>query len=124
MLKVVNNKIMINRGNIGTLSVSALDDNKLPYTFKVGDVIRFKIMKENDCNNVIKQKDITVSSESTEIDIDLVAADTTIGPIINDSVNYWYEVKLNPDTAPQTIIGFDDEGPKIFELYPEGKTIE
>lgn len=35
-------------------------------------------------------------------------------------MDYWYEVELNPETEAQTIIGYDEDGPKIFRLYPEG----
>lgn len=30
---------------------------------------------------------------------------------------YWYEIQLNKE---QTILGFDDKGPKMFILFPEG----
>lgn len=41
--------------------------------------------------------------------------------MVNKPTDFWYEVELNPDTAPQTIIGYDKEtGAKIFRLYPEG----
>ena len=52
--------------------------------------------------------------------ISLNKEDTTIGDIINTPIDYWYEVQLNPETNPQTIIGYDENGAKIFRLYPEG----
>lgn len=119
MIKIVNNKILINRGDIGTLCISATDDNGSDHVFKVGDILRFRIMKNGDCDAVIKQKDVIVELESTEVNIFLESELTKIGDVISTPVNYWYEVELNPDTAPQTIVGYDDKGAKILTLYPE-----
>lgn len=124
MLKVSKNKILINRGDIGVLSVSAQNEDGSEYTFKVGDIVRFRIIKVNDHSTIILQKDTTVNTEATEVDIELLSSDTTIGELIDAPVNYWYEIELNPDTAPQTIIGYDEKGPKILVLYPEGGNIE
>ena len=54
------------------------------------------------------------------VTISLSSTDTRIGEIINKPVDYWYEIELNPDTTPQTIIGYDADGPKILKLFPEG----
>ena len=124
MLKVDKNKILINRGDIGTLGVSVENDDGTNYIFKVGDVVRFTIMDSNNCSVVHKQIDVVVEEETTEVDINLESEHTTIGDIINNPVNYWYEVELNPDTAPQTIIGYDKNGAKILTLYPEGGNLE
>lgn len=120
MLKVTNNKIMINRGDIAVLTVTAQNKDGSNYVFKVNDVVRFKVMKANDPSTIFIQKDVVVKNEKMEVDIELKSDDTTIGDLINAPVNYWYEVELNPDTAPQTIIGYDDSGAKLFALYPEG----
>lgn len=120
MLKVINNKIMINRGDIGVLSVTAQNKNGSDYIFKQGDIVRLNVMGVNNCDEIVLQKDVEVEVESHEVDIRLYSENTKIGDIINNPKNYWYEVELNPDTAPQTIIGYDDKGPKLFILYPEG----
>lgn len=124
MLKVTKNKIMINRGDVGTISVTAQNDDGSAYVFKPGDKIRFRIMKNGDYNTVLKYKDVSVEVETTSVDIVLTPKDTKIGDIINNPVNYAYEVELNPDTAPQTIIGHDDSGPKVLVLYPEGGDVK
>lgn len=120
MLKVINNKIMINRGDIGVLSVTAQNKDGSDYVFKQGDIVRLTVMGVNNCDEIALQKDVEVEIESKEVDIRLYSENTKIGDIINNPKNYWYEVELNPDTAPQTIIGYDDKGPKLFILYPEG----
>jgi len=119
-MRVIDNKILINRGDADVLTVDATDDNDKPYTFQVNDVVRLTVMEANDCENVVLQKDTKVTEESTEVDIELTSENTRIGEVISNPVNYWYEVKLNPDTTKKTIIGYDDKGPKIWQLFPEG----
>ena len=79
-----------------------------------------KVFTKKNCNDVVLQKIITVEEPCTAIDIVLTSEDTKIGDIINKPVDYWYEIELNPDTNPQTILAYDDDGAKIFTLYPEG----
>ena len=121
MLKIVGTEIRMTRGDTGVLSVSALNDDNTDYTFKVGDIVRFKVFKAKDCGCVELQKDVEVKTEGTTVDIELTGTDTTIGEIISKPTTYWYEVELNPETNRQTIIGYDDvTGAKLFTIYPEG----
>ena len=69
----------------------------IDYKFKVGDIVKFKLYNAN------------ASSEETKI-----------GKMRNTAVEFWYEIELNNN---QTILGYDDEGPKRFILYPEGMDI-
>ena len=112
--------IHITRGDIGLLEITAKNEDGSDYTFKVDDVIRLGIFEKKKFNSIKKQKDITVQEETTTVQISLNKEDTSIGDIINTPVDYWYEVQLNPETNPQTIIGYDENGAKIFRLYPEG----
>lgn len=116
--------IYLTRGDIANIAVSAKTDDEQQYTFKVGDVVRFKVFKRRDCTEVVLTKDVTVEAEATEVTIYLNKNDTKIGDIINKPTNYWYEVELNPDTVPQTIIGYDDDGEKVLRLFPEGSDLE
>ena len=123
MFKIDSNtkQIMITRGDIGTITVSALNDDETDYEFQVGDIIRFGVFTKKNMNDIKLQKDVEVITATTEVDINLSSEDTTIGDIINKPVDYWYEIQLNPDTEPQTLIGYDDEeGARLFTLYPEG----
>ena len=36
----------------------------------------------------------------------------------NDRDEYWYELKIGPTN---TVLGYDEQGAKIFYLYPTGK---
>ena len=121
MFKINKDKsIYLTRGDIANITVSANTSDGELYTFQKGDVVRFKVFKRRDCGCVEIQKDTVVEVEATEVDIYLSKDDTKIGDVISKPTNYWYEVELNPDTAPQTIIGYDEEGEKLFVLYPEG----
>lgn len=112
--------IHITRGDIGLLEITAKNEDGSDYIFKVNDVIRLGIFEKKKFDSIKKQKDITIQEETTTVKISLNKEDTTIGDIINTPVDYWYEIQLNPETNPQTIIGYDEYGAKIFRLYPEG----
>jgi hypothetical protein len=58
-----------------------------------------------------------------EVEIFLGEEDTKIGEVISKPKDYWYEVELNPFDHPQTIIGYDEDGAKVFKLFPEGDDI-
>lgn len=114
--------INITRGDILYFSVMA-EDNGVPYTFKAGDIVRISVYGKKDCENVVLQKDFPVTTATEEVEIYLTKEDTKIGEIINKQKDCWYEIVLNPDTEPQTIIGYDDDGAKVFRLFPEGEDI-
>ena len=112
--------ICLTRGDACFFVVTA-DDQGTPYVFQPGDVIRIKVCEKKACENVVLQKDFVVEEETEAAHIYLTKEDTKIGDIISKPVVYWYEVELNPDTNPQTIVGYDDDGAKILRLFPEGK---
>lgn len=121
MFKINNDQsIYLTRGDIASIEVSALKSDGVPYTFQTGDIVRLQVLEKNNCHNVILRKAITVTEESEIVDIYLDKDDTEIGDIINKPKDYWYEIELNPETEPQTIIGYDERGAKIFRLFPEG----
>ena len=121
MFKVEGTTIKVTRGDIGAINITTKNEDGTAYTFQTGDIVRFKVFKNKDCGCVELEKDITVLEETTEVNISLTKEDTKIGNLISKPVTYWYEVELNPETNPQTIIGYDDvEGAKLFILYPEG----
>ena len=121
MFKTLNDKtICLTRGDIADIVASAKLQNGEPYTFKPGDVVRFTVVKKKDYSCVMIRKDTIVETDTTSVTISLTADDTRLGDIISKPEDYWYEIVVNPDTAPQTIIGSDEAGDKIFRLFPEG----
>lgn len=115
--------IYVTRGDIVFLSVTA-DNEGEAYTFQPGDIVRFKVYGKKDAESVALQKDFPVTEETDTVEIFLDENDTKIGEVISKPRDYWYEVELNPFDNPQTIIGYDEDGPRIFKLYPEGDNVE
>lgn len=112
MFRVRNKNIYLNRGDAITLQL-VNNEGK----FEAGDTITFYICANGDYTDIIFDKDFTVSETSNFAEIQLTSSETRIGePFKDGSVTYWYEIELNGDT---TLIGYDDEGPKKFVLYPE-----
>ena len=108
------------RGDAAVFSVGA-NINNTAYSFREGDVVRFSVFGRKDCSNVVLQKDVTVTEATEAVEITLTSEDTRIGEVISKATDYWYEVELNPETYPQTIIGYDQDGAKVFKLYPESE---
>lgn len=118
-----DNSIYATRGDIVFFTVSAKDDEtEKPYHFQPGDVVRIKIYGKKDAESVYLQKDFPVTANSEEVEIYLTEEDTKIGEVISKPKDYWYEVELNPGTS-QTFIGYDEDGAKVFKLFPEGADI-
>lgn len=116
--------IYATRGDIVFFSVSAEDkDTKKPYKFQPGDVVRIKVYGKKDAETVVLQKDFPVTEITERVQIFLDKDDMKIGEVISKHKDYWYEVVLNDDTLPQTIIGYDEDGAKLFRLFPEGDDI-
>ena len=123
---VVNEDLSIyaTRGDIVCLNVSAQDDRTgLPYEFQPGDIVQMKIYGKKDAENVVLQKDFPVVAKTDTVGVVLTESDTKIGDVISKPTDYWYEVTLNPYSNPQTFIGYDEDGAKIFKLFPEGRDI-
>lgn len=116
--------IYITRGDVAFFSVKTETETGEAYIFQAGDVVRFKVFEKKACENVVLQKDFGIEAETEEVGIYLEEKDTKIGDVISKPVDYWYEVELNPYTDPQTIIGYDEDGAKIFKLFPEGNEKE
>lgn len=112
--------IYVTRGDIGSLKVGIKTAEGTNYVFKSGDVVRLNVHERKHPERVVLNKYVEVTSETDIVTITLDRDDTKIGDIVGKPIDYWYEVELNPDTVPQTFIGYDVNGPKIFRLFPEG----
>ena len=115
--------IYLTRGDVALFSVTAEKDGE-SFLFQPDDVIRLNVYAKKNCDDVVIRKDFKADVETDRIDILLTKEDTKVGKIISKPTDYWYEVVLNPVTNPQTIIGYDDDGAKLFRLYPEGNDAE
>ena len=113
--------IYMTRGDAAIFNV-AVDAGGEAYTFQPGDVVRFTVYGKKDAESVLLQKDFPIFEATDSVPVFLGEEDTRMGDVISKPTDYWYEVELNPDTYPQTIVGYDEDGAKIFRLYPEGNT--
>lgn len=111
--------IHITRGDAAIVAFTATIGGT-NYEFKVDDVVRFKVFAKKGCDDVVLIKDVTVTEPTSTVEFFFEKKDTTIGDVISKPVDYWYEVELNPETRPQTMLGYDEDGAKVFKLYPEG----
>lgn len=114
--------IYATRGDVVFFSVTA-DDNGILYKFQPGDIVRMAIYGKKEAESCVMQKDFPVTEVTEKVFIYLDEEDTKIGEIISKHKDYWYEIVLNPDTLPQTIIGYDEDGAKVFRLFPESEEI-
>ena len=124
MFEILKDKtICLTRGDIAELQISANLPDGTPYRFQSGDVVRFSVFKKGNCAAIQIRKDVTVQKAGESVTVSLSAADTRFGNLINRPVDYWYEIEVNPDTEPQTIVCYDETGARIFRLYPEGGAV-
>lgn len=125
MIKIDEEKtIHLTRGDSATIVVTAQNDDGSNYEFQKGDTLRLKVMLKKKVEEIVLTKDIIIDFNKESVEIELTSDETRIGDYINKPVTYWYEIELNPNNNSTTIIGYDDDGPKQFKLYPEGKNGE
>ncbi len=118
MQKVDGTTIKLNRGDVLNLNLTIQQEDDTDYVFQDGDIIYFSIYNKGKMSDeAILLKEITPTANTTSVNISLTNEDTKIGELINKPKEYWYEIELNDE---QTVIGYDDNGPKLFILYPEG----
>lgn len=113
MFRIEDNTIHLTRGDKAIIEFSI--DN---YTFQVDDVIRFAVYKEKKMSEEpIFEKTIINNSERNSIEIIINSKDTQLVNLLDKPLKCWYEIELNDE---QTILGYDENGPKLFIIYPEG----
>ena len=113
MFEVENDTLHVSRATSGVIEFG------IPgYEFKVGDTIELRIYEKKGLDKEpVKTIEKIVEEAGPTIDIELTCKDTDIGEPANKTVEYWYEIELNDK---QTVVGYDKDGPKIFNLYPKG----
>lgn len=113
MLRIKNKNIYVNRGDAVNIQLACNNAN-----FEPGNYVKFYIMTENDCEDVLLTKTFNVTELTNTVDITLTSTETrSIGEAFKTGYKtYWYEVELNGEN---TLVGYDDNGPKLFILYPE-----
>lgn len=124
MFKIVGHHISVTRGDSMSiaLNVTKINMNDGEFIFKPGDIIEIAIYEAKGLNKEpLLDKEVEINENTNSVDIPLSSSETSIGEMGNKPIDYWYEIQLNRE---QTIIGYDDNGPKVFTLYPEGEVIK
>jgi len=115
--------IYLTRGDTAEVIVTA-QSNTGTYMFGTGEVLRITVTEKKNCGKVVLQKDFAVAADTESVSIFLDSEETKFGEVISKPKEYWYEIELNPETNPKTIIGYDNVGPKVLTLLPEGSMQE
>lgn len=115
--------IYVTRGDVVYFNLS-MEQGGEERPFVEGDIVRMKIFAKKNCKDVVMIKDYKVTEQAQTIGIELTGLDTKFGDVISKPTDYWYEIELNPDTVPQTIVGYGEDGAKVFRLYPEGREMD
>ena len=113
-----DNSIYVTRGDFVLLRITA-ENGGVPFTFKEGDKIRFTLYEKKNAGAVVYSQEVPVEVETEEVMLYIPGEDTKLGETISKPMDYWYEVELVTTLGTRTIIGYDEEGAKIFRLFPE-----
>ena len=118
MQKINGSMIELTRGDSLNLNLSLQSEDGSAYEFKTGDKIIFSVYNKNKMSDpAILSKTFIVNQNGESFDLVFTSDETRFGPYINKPVNYWYEIELNDEF---TVVGYDEFGPKILKLFPEG----
>ena len=116
-------QVNLTRGDIASFKIKAMNDDGTYYQFKTGDVITLAIYEKKNLENTKLKKGVIVAEPSEDVILNLTSEDTKLDELTNKPIEYWYEITLKNTNSndEQTIIGYDENGAKIFKLYPEGE---
>lgn len=88
------------------------------YTFKVGDVLKFKVYSKGKLSELpIFEVETKVTTEYTNVTIIIPEEKMSLFPTLNKETDYWYEIELN---GKKITTGYDKDKEKIFRVYPKG----
>lgn len=120
--KIEGTTIKLNRGDILNINLTIKKEDGTDYSFEEGDKITFSIYNKGKLNDkAVLLKEVQATPGATSINIYCDSEKTKIGELVNKPIDYWYEIELNNE---YTILGYDDEGAKLFKLFPEGSKIQ
>lgn len=107
--------LLVTRGDRGSVTIKLKAGN----TFKTGQEVALVVVKKKGyTDEPVLEKSVIIEQDTDTVQIPLESEDTKIGELINKKVDYWYNIVVDKD---QTIFGSDNDGEKIFRLFPEAK---
>ena len=111
MKKDAKNTITHNRGDKGAIRL--VNKNGM---FKKDDKFTFSIVKKGNYSDVVFQKTFIVDEDCEIFYLTFTNEEMRFSDIISVKTTFWYEIDMNDDT---TVIGHEENGDKLFILYPE-----
>lgn len=117
MFRKSGNILHITRGDGGVLTLQWEG-----HTFQSGQTVDVNIYRENgmDSAPIMTWTTGELSSDLEEVTIDVYGTDTQLDSPITEPVKYWWEAVCGENT----FIGYDENGPKILNLYPGGIDVD
>ena len=116
MLKIKNKTIHLNRGDSANIQVACNNS-----VFEADQKLCLYVMEAGNCENIILNKEATLEANSNTATISLSAEDTKslTEPFSLGAKEFWYELEMQSGEERTTLVGYDEDGPKLFILYPE-----
>lgn len=116
MLKIKNKTIHLNRGDSASIQIACNNSS-----FDIGQKLCMYVMEAGNCENILAQveTDILEESNTATLSITSEATKSLSEPFSHGAKEFWYELELQNGIERTTLIGFDENGPKLFILYPE-----
>ena len=113
MYKIIDKNIYLNRGDQISIIVANNSD-----AFELNDVITIHVCEQGDYSRVVLSKQGEIDQNNpNQAKIELTSEETKLGePLKSTEKVYWYEIELNGN---KTLVGYDNNGPKLFTLWPE-----
>lgn len=119
MFKIEDKTIYVTRGDKLIINETDLDIDTT--SIVVDDYVVFRLYNKKKLNELPLLEKKVIVEEDHKFSIELSKDETKIGELLNKPSTYWYEIEVNGEN---TIVGYDENGAKLFILYPEGDVEE
>ena len=117
MFKKSGNTLYITWGDHGFITLSR--EGKV---FKANETVNVNIYRESEMNIAPIRTWTTgvLNTDTEEVTIEVFPEETELESPITEPTKYWWEATC----GDETFIGYDEQGPKILNLYPGGISTE
>ena len=118
MIKLNGTTILATRGDVGSILIKLKEGQ----TFKTGQTVSLIVVKKYGyTEQPVLAKSVTVAEETNNVLIPIEEQDTRFEEIQNKYQDYWYNIVVDDN---KTLLGSDEQGEKIFRIFPEPKEEE
>lgn len=98
-------------------------DTGLSVPFEPGSSVLLNVFEKKNCEKIMLSKEFVPNASAHSLKIELSSYDMKFGKVISKPKDYWYEIQVGPIGKAKTLLGYFEDGPKVFRLYPEGKEL-